>query len=167
MSINFFSAKDKFKNLLKSTLRKNMNLVIDRFEENIAVCERQDNGKMIDIDRNLIPENATEGMAIKFDGEKYFIDYQNCLLTRKQIIDSLKDSWVKEDGAEYYFVSSVLENAIKCSNIFIKQNVYIKDEELIKTMKKGDIVKLLDEKYIVDQDKNFEIEEKIKELINN
>ena len=150
---------------IKNTLSKNQTVVIDRFEDNIAVCERQDNGKMIDIDRNLIPENATEGMALKPDGEKYINDYENCVVTKKAIVESLKNNWEKEEGAEYYFVSAILDTAVKCTNLYMQQNIYIKDEELLYTLKQGDIVKLVDEKYIVDESKNADVEKEIQKLL--
>lgn len=150
---------------LKNTLSKNQVLVIDRFEENFAVCERQDNGKMVDIERNLIPEDAIEGMTIKQSGDKYTIDYENCIVTRKAIVDMLKSNWEKEEGAEYYIVSSVLDTAVKCTNIFMQQNIYIKDENVISILKKGDIVKLIDEQYIVDEAKNLEVENEIQKLL--
>lgn len=150
---------------LKNTLSKNQILIIDRFEGDFAVCERQDNGKMVDIERNLIPEEAIEGMQLKQDGDKFIIDYENCIIVRKSIVDILKNNWKKEDGAEYYIVSSVLDSAIKCSNIFMQQNIYIKDEETIKRLKKGDIVKFVDEKYIIDEEKNAEVQNEIKKYI--
>ena len=150
---------------LKNTLSKNQILVIDRFEENFAVCERQDNGKMVNIERNLIPEEAIEGMTIKQNGDNYIIDFENCMVTRKAIIDLLKNNWTKEEGAEYYIVSSILDMAAKCSNLFMQQNIYIKDEEVIKTLKKGDIIKLVDEKYIIDEEKNAEVEKEIQKLL--
>lgn len=175
MNLDFFNTKDKensrmnsffssFVKELKNSLNKNHVLVIDRFEENIAVCENQSNGKMVDISRNLIAEQAIEGMAIKLENDKYVIDYENCIITRKRIVDELKNSWKKEEGAEYYIVSSILDSAVKCSNIFMKQNIYIKDEEVMKTMKKGDIIKVIDEKYIIDEEKNEEVNNKIKSL---
>lgn len=177
MDLEFLHTKDKEKaetnNFLKSfiqelkkSLNKSQTFVIDRFEGDIAVCENQNNGKMIDISRNLISDKATEGMTIKFENDKYVIDYENCILTRKSVIDQLKKSWEKEEGAEYYIVSSVLERAIKCSNIFMKQNIYIKDEDFIKLAKKGDIIKAIDEKYIIDHEKNEEVNNKIQEFLN-
>lgn len=141
-------------------------LVIDRFEGGFAVCEDQITEEMINIDRNLIPENAVEGMTIKKQDDFYFIDYENCILTRKLIIDKLKNNWTKEDEIEYYIVSSVLDSAVKCSNIFNAQNIYIEDSELINSLKKGNIIKLVDGKYILDEEKNLEVENEIQKLIN-
>ena len=46
-------------------------------------------------------------------------------------------------------------------------NVTVTDEESVNLKTVGDIVKLIDEKYVVDQEKTNEIDEKIKKLINN
>lgn len=176
MDLEFLHTKDKekagtnnflntFIQELKKSLNKSQTLVIDRFEGDIAVCENQNNGKMVDISKNLISDKVTEGMTIKFENDRYVIDYENCILTRKNIVDELKQSWKKEEGAEYYIVSSVLEKAIKCSNIFMKQNIYIKDEDFIKLVKKGDIIKAIDEKYIIEYEKNQEVNNKIKEFL--
>lgn len=176
MDLQIFNTKDKEKSTtnnffnsfiedLKKSLNKNESLVIDRFEGDFAVCENQNNGKMININRNLISDKATEGMTIKFEKDKYVIDYKNCILTRKNIVDELKSSWEKEDGAEYYIVSSVMEKAIKCSNIYMQQNIYIKDKDFIKLAEKGDIIKAIGEKYSIDYEKNEEINNKIKQII--
>lgn len=176
MDLEFLHTKDKekvginnflksFVHELKKFLNKSPSFVIDRFEGDIAVCENQNDGKMIDISINLISDKATEGMTIKFEKDKYVIDYQNCILTRKSIVDKLKQSWEKEEGAEYYIVSSVLEKVIKCSNIYMKQNIYIKDESFIELVKKGDIIKYIDEKYVIDYEKNKEVNNKIEEII--
>ena len=153
-------------NSTENNFNQNIELVIDRFEGNFAVCERQDNMEMVDIDKNLIPLNAIEGMLIKKDGNKYIIDYENCIVTRKLIIDDIKSNWTEEDGIEYYFVSSVLENAVKCSNIYINKNIYIKDEEIIKSLKKGDIIRKQNDVYIIDNEKNEEIRKELEKLIN-
>lgn len=168
MNLDFLHTKDKescktncflsaFIQEIKKSLNKNKIFVIDRFEGNMAVCEDQDNGEMANISKELLPTKVIEGMTIKFENNEYLIDYENCIVTRKNIIDELKNSWKKEEGAEYYIVTSKLEKAVKCSNIFIKQNIYIKDEAFIKTLKKGDIIKCIDDKYILDDEKNEEL----------
>lgn len=151
--------------VIKDASSSNQILVIDRFEENFAVCENQYNGEMINVDRNLIPENAIEGMTIKQEENKYIIDYENCIVTRKSIIDKIKNTWEKEENVEYYLVSSILDTAVKCSNIFEKQNIFIKDESVISLLKKGDIIKVVDKKYIIDDAKNLDVENEIKKLL--
>lgn len=175
MNLNFLHTKEKGKDgmnsfldtfikEIKQTLNKNQTLVIDRIEENFVVCEKQSDRKMINIPRDLVSDDAIEGMMIKLHENKYIIDYQNCIVTRKNIIEELKNVWKREEGAEYYIVSSVLEKAVKCSNIYMKQNIYVKDERLIKNIKKGDIVKVIDGKYIIDKEKTEEVNKKVTEL---
>ena len=38
-----------------------MDVIIDRFEGDFAVCEKQSNGEMIDIHRDKLPKEAKEG----------------------------------------------------------------------------------------------------------
>lgn len=149
----------------EDSLNDSISLVIDRFEENFAVCENQESEEMVNIQRNLIPENAIEGMTIKKIEDKYVVDYENCIVSRKLIIDNLKNKWIKENGIEYYMVSSVLDTAVKCTNILAQQNIYINDQEIINSAKKGDIIKVIDGKYIIDQEKNCEIENEIQKLL--
>ena len=140
-------------------------LIIDRFEENFAVCENQSTEEIVNIEKIFIPENAIEGTRIKKIGGTYTIDYENCIVTRKQIINNLKNNWIKEEGIDYYIVSSILDSSVKCSNIFIQQNIFIEDEEILNSVKKGDIIKLVDGKYILDKEKNLEIEKEIQKLM--
>ena len=149
----------------EDSLNDSISLVIDRFEENFAVCENQESEEMVNIQRNLIPENAIEGMTIKKIEDKYVVDYENCIVSRKLIVDNLKNKWIKGNGIEYYMVSSVLDTAVKCTNILAQQNIYINDQEIINSAKKGDIIKVIDGKYIIDQEKNCEIENEIQKLL--
>ena len=41
-----------------------MKLIIDRIEENIAVCEKED-GKMVEISAQLLPDGVGEGAVIE------------------------------------------------------------------------------------------------------
>ncbi|MBO5453262.1 MAG: DUF3006 domain-containing protein [Clostridia bacterium] len=41
-----------------------MKLIIDRIEENVAVCEKED-GKMIELPAEILPEGAGEGAVIE------------------------------------------------------------------------------------------------------
>ena len=152
-------------NELDNALNECAIFVIDRFEEDFAVCEKQDTEEMVNIERKLIPENVIEGMTIKKCDNIYVIDYENCIVTRKLIIDNLKNNWLKEDGTEYYIVSSILDTAVKCSNIFVQENIFIKDEEIASSLKKGNIIKLVDGKYILDEEKNLEVENEIQKLL--
>lgn len=45
-----------------------MDVIIDRFEGDFAVCEKQEDGKMIDIHRDKLPTNVQEGDYLIIDG---------------------------------------------------------------------------------------------------
>ncbi|AHM56747.1 hypothetical protein EAL2_c14520 [Peptoclostridium acidaminophilum DSM 3953] len=47
--------------------------VIDRFEGEVAVVELED-GRFVEIGRELLPENAREGDSLVIEGEKVSID---------------------------------------------------------------------------------------------
>ena len=47
-------------------------IIIDRFEGTFAVCECD--GKMIDIEKNILPEDACEGDVIFLSDGGYVID---------------------------------------------------------------------------------------------
>lgn len=63
--------------------------IIDRFEENFAVVELEDN-TMQNIPKELLPREAEEGTVIIIDGERIYIDKDETL-ERKRRIDELFD----------------------------------------------------------------------------
>ncbi|MCH4184989.1 MAG: DUF3006 domain-containing protein [Eggerthellaceae bacterium] len=65
-------------------------LIIDRFEETYAVCERDD-GTMQDILRSLLPEQSKEGSCLTYDGEHYAIDYEESTDRRERIARKVND----------------------------------------------------------------------------
>jgi hypothetical protein len=67
-------------------------MIIDRFEENLAVCERED-GKIINIERNMIPQDAKEGDVLVVDENRIFIDREETLKRRKKIEEMTKNLW--------------------------------------------------------------------------
>lgn len=63
-------------------------LIIDRFEENIAIIETDES--TIDIPRKYLPKNASEGDIIKLVVDKNTTD------TRKKRINKLAESLFEE-----------------------------------------------------------------------
>ena len=51
-------------------------IVVDRFEENIAVCENRETGEIINIHKSELPEDVKEGDILVKQNNKYIIDYQ-------------------------------------------------------------------------------------------
>lgn len=59
--------------------------IIDRFEGDTAVMERQSDGVMIDIAKAKLPENASVGAVVKYDGEKYSVDENETQKLREEV----------------------------------------------------------------------------------
>ena len=61
-----------------------MRLIIDRFEGNFAVCEKEDGG-MLDVNKNKVPTTAKDGDVLEFVNGKYFINQEETEILRKRI----------------------------------------------------------------------------------
>ena len=64
-----------------------MKAVIDRFEDNLAVCE-SDDGKMLNIQRCRLPEGVHEGSVIDICENEITFDKDETI-KRKKVIDDL------------------------------------------------------------------------------
>ena len=60
-----------------------MKLIIDRFEEDYAVCESETG--MVNIKRSDIPNDAAEGDTLVLSNGGYFIDREDTEKRRKEI----------------------------------------------------------------------------------
>lgn len=67
-----------------------MKYIIDRFEEEIAVCE-DDTGTTIDIKRSNLPTNVDVGHVIIFEKNHYRIDKKETEQRRKEIDDLMDE----------------------------------------------------------------------------
>lgn len=65
---------------------QNITLVIDRFESNFAICENHETGEMLNIEKQKLPDNISEGDVIKIIDNEYIIDEQ----ARKEIEERIK-----------------------------------------------------------------------------
>ncbi|ASS90575.1 MAG: DUF3006 domain-containing protein [Bacillaceae bacterium] len=66
-----------------------MKFIIDRFENDIAVCE-DENGKIIEILKSQLPKNAETGDVIIQKNNRYYVDKQETS-KRRQEIEELMD----------------------------------------------------------------------------
>ncbi|HOA33388.1 MAG TPA: DUF3006 domain-containing protein [Clostridiales bacterium] len=65
--------------------------IIDRFEESIAVIE-DDDGKMIEVNRSLLPKNAKEGsVLIKNDDGSFSVD-EKMTAERRRKLKAMQDA---------------------------------------------------------------------------
>lgn len=69
-----------------------MRVVIDRFEGEYAVCEKED-GQVINIERSKLPESIKEGDILIIDGEVIKFDKLETDLRRRNIEKLAEDLW--------------------------------------------------------------------------
>ena len=85
---------NKFIEEISERLKKmEQELVIDRFEGNIAVCEDRKTGKIHEIEMDKLPNNAKEGSVLKYEKGKYEIDIQKENEISQRIKDKMDDLW--------------------------------------------------------------------------
>lgn len=72
---------------------ENKTYIVDRFENEFAVCEAEDL-KFVNINKKELPENTKEGDILVFDGQKYSIDIEKTNARKKEIEDITKDLWL-------------------------------------------------------------------------
>ena len=66
---------------------------IDRFEENMAVIEDINTGKIKNISQQLVPSEAKEGDIIKCINGKYFLDIEETKKVEKKIKEKYNNLW--------------------------------------------------------------------------
>lgn len=69
-----------------------MKVVIDRFEENYAVCEKEDR-TMINLERSSLPKGAKEKDVLILEDGKIFIDKNDTEKRKDEVSDLMKDMW--------------------------------------------------------------------------
>jgi len=69
-----------------------LKVIIDRFEDNYAVCECEDK-TMMDIERSKLPEGVKEGSVLLVDGSSITLDENETLLRSERIKKMMNDLW--------------------------------------------------------------------------
>ncbi len=69
-----------------------MKVTIDRFEGNVAVCEKADR-TMINIPKDKIPTGAKEGDVLIIEGDNIGIDTAGTTERKKSIDKLMNDLW--------------------------------------------------------------------------
>lgn len=92
-NLNKKSSKSSFSEELENYINKTNTLFsIDRFEGNFAICENKQTQEIVNIQKNLLPINATEGDIIRFVNGKYILDIEQTKKERediKNLVDNL------------------------------------------------------------------------------
>ena len=68
-------------------------LIIDRFEENIAICEDRETGKYKEILKENLQEGLKEGDLIKFENGKYVKNKERQDEIEKEIKEKMNKVW--------------------------------------------------------------------------
>ena len=68
-------------------------LVIDRFEGNIAICENRKTGEIKEILKEELDEELKEGNIIKYENGKYVLDKEKQEEIEKRIKEKMDDIW--------------------------------------------------------------------------
>jgi len=55
---------------------RNGKFAIDRFVDDFAVLENQENGKFIDVPINKMPKDAEEGVFLRFENNNFTVDWE-------------------------------------------------------------------------------------------
>lgn len=75
MEIDFSLNNNDIDNFLKSHfIDKDTKFIVDRFEENFAICENKNSGEILDIPTIFISEDVKEGNIIKLENNIYVVD---------------------------------------------------------------------------------------------
>jgi hypothetical protein len=69
-----------------------MRVIIDRFEGNFAVCEKEDRA-MINIEKSKLPSEVKEGDVLVVDGDKIVIDVKGAADRKQKIKKLMDDLW--------------------------------------------------------------------------
>ncbi len=69
-----------------------MEVIVDRFEGDFAICEKP-NREMMDIHKEKLPPNVKEGDVLMISGEQITIDPEKRKKREERIQDLMNDLW--------------------------------------------------------------------------
>lgn len=69
-----------------------MMVIIDRFEGDYAVCEKEDRS-MVNIERHRLPEDAKEGDVLVIEGGRIFRDDEETERRKQKIRNMMENLW--------------------------------------------------------------------------
>jgi len=84
--------KHVFTRTINVLQEESMQLIIDRFEGDYAICEREDK-TFINVPRKQLPKDANEGDVIIFENGKYMIDKETTKKRRDAIRKKMDELW--------------------------------------------------------------------------
>ena len=97
--LSFKDVKHELRNLIDlltkkmQTMKEESFWVIDRFEENFAICENRETKEIRKLNINQLPENLKEGNVLKLQNNKYELDLEEQQNIEKRIAEKMKNIW--------------------------------------------------------------------------
>ena len=85
--------KEFMNELIERLEKMEQELVVDRLEGNIAICEDRKTGKIKQIERSELPENIKEGSVLTFENGKYQLDNKKQEEISKRIEEKMNNLW--------------------------------------------------------------------------
>lgn len=70
-----------------------MQLILDRFEGNFAICENILTGEMLNINKNLIPHNTKEGTVLTYVNGNIAVDEKGTQERTERIKVKMNSLW--------------------------------------------------------------------------
>lgn len=89
---NDLEKHDIYEFLKNNNLNSSTKFIVDRFEENFAVCENKETGDFLDIPKEFISKEVKSGNVIKLENDLYVPDneaYQADLEEIKKLANSV------------------------------------------------------------------------------
>ena len=74
-----------------------MKYIVDRIEDNIVILEKYPTKEIIKIDKNILSNNIHEGSIIIYDGDKYYMDIDDEIRRRQEILEKFMRLRSEED----------------------------------------------------------------------
>ena len=90
-----FQVDEFIKEIIGRLKKMEEELVIDRFEGNIAICENRKTGEIKEILKEELEEELKEGNIIKYENGKYVLDKEKQEEIEKRIKEKMDDIWNK------------------------------------------------------------------------
>lgn len=96
-NINITNEKINLEKFIQSILKEiklmEETLVIDRIENNIAVCENRETREIIEIDVSKLPKEIKDGTVLKYEKGKYSIDLEEQKKIEDRIKEKMRNIW--------------------------------------------------------------------------
>ncbi|MEE3342811.1 MAG: DUF3006 domain-containing protein [Bacilli bacterium] len=74
-----------------------MKYIVDRIEDDLVILEKYPSKEIIKIDKNILSSNIHEGSIIIYDGDKYYIDVDDEIKRRREILEKFMRLRSEED----------------------------------------------------------------------